>query len=129
LKLEFIQKLVNEHAVTFFILIHIRHHDKTSQKTKTSDWCRYIVLVVTAIKSFYMNRKPGFRVLCLITSVPILEVIEYLNTFGIEIIEGPARRTGATGPIISIYFRDSDLNLIEISNYEDAQQIHPADRE
>jgi catechol 2,3-dioxygenase-like lactoylglutathione lyase family enzyme len=51
-----------------------------------------------------------------------------LNSCEIEIVEGPARRTGATGPIISVYFRDPDLNLIEVSNYKDAQQIHPADR-
>jgi catechol 2,3-dioxygenase-like lactoylglutathione lyase family enzyme len=72
---------------------------------------------------------PGSGDLCFITSVAISEVIAHLNCCGIEIIEGPARRTGATGPIISVYFRDSDLNLIEVSNYEDAQQIHPADRE
>ena len=72
---------------------------------------------------------PGSADLCFITSVPISEVITHLNSCGIEIIEGPAIRTGATGPIISIYFRDPDLNLIEVSNYEDAQQIHTADRE
>jgi len=72
---------------------------------------------------------PGSSDLCFITSVPISEVIAHLNSCGIEIIEGPARRTGATGPTISVYFRDPDLNLIEVSNYEDAQQIHPADRE
>jgi catechol 2,3-dioxygenase-like lactoylglutathione lyase family enzyme len=72
---------------------------------------------------------PGSGDLCFITSVPISEVIAHLNSCGIEIIEGPARTTGATGPIISVYFRDPDLNLIEVSNYEDAQQIHPADRE
>ena len=72
---------------------------------------------------------PGSGDLCFITSVPISEVIAHLNSCGIEIIEGPVRRTGAMGPIISVYFRDPDLNLIEVSNYKDAQQIHPADRE
>ena len=71
---------------------------------------------------------PGSGDLCFITSVPISEVIAHLNSCGIEIIEGPVMRTGATGPIISVYFRDPDLNLIEVSNYEDAHQIHPADR-
>ena len=69
---------------------------------------------------------PGSADLCLITSVPISEVIAHLKSCGIEIIEGPARRTGATGPIISVYFRDPDFNLIEVSNYEDAQQWRPA---
>lgn len=72
---------------------------------------------------------PGSGDLCFITSVPMSEVIAHLTSCGIEIIEGPVRRTGATGPIISVYFRDPDLNLIEVSNYEDAQQIHPADGE
>jgi catechol 2,3-dioxygenase-like lactoylglutathione lyase family enzyme len=72
---------------------------------------------------------PGSGDLCFITSVPIPEVIAHLNSCGIEIIEGPVRRTGATGPTISVYFRDPDLNLIEVSNYDDAQQIYPSDRE
>jgi len=72
---------------------------------------------------------PGSGDLCFITPVPISEVIAHLNSCGIEIIEGPTRRTGATGPTISVYFRDPDLNLIEVSNYEDAQQLHSADRE
>jgi catechol 2,3-dioxygenase-like lactoylglutathione lyase family enzyme len=72
---------------------------------------------------------PGSADLCFIASVPISEVIAHLNSCGIEIIEGPARRIGATGPIISVYFRDPDFNLIEVSSYEDAQQIHAAARE
>jgi len=72
---------------------------------------------------------PGAGDLCFITSVPISEVIENLKSKGIEIIEGPVRRIGAMGPIISVYFRDPDLNLIEVSNYEDAQQNHPSDME
>jgi catechol 2,3-dioxygenase-like lactoylglutathione lyase family enzyme len=56
-------------------------------------------------------------------------VLEHLKSNGIEIIEGPVRRTGAMGPIMSVYFRDPDLNLIEVSNYEDVQRIHPAARE
>jgi catechol 2,3-dioxygenase-like lactoylglutathione lyase family enzyme len=72
---------------------------------------------------------PGAGDLCFITSVPISEVIENLRSKGIEIIEGPVRATGAMGPIISVYFRDPDLNLIEVSNYEDAQQNHPANME
>ena len=64
---------------------------------------------------------PGSGDLCFITSVPISEVREHLKSYDVEIIEGPVRKTGATGPIISVYFRDPDLNLIEVSNYEDAQ--------
>jgi len=39
-----------------------------------------------------------------------------LNAEGVAIVEGPVERTGATGPILSIYFRDPDRNLIEVSN-------------
>ena len=60
---------------------------------------------------------PGSCDLCLIAAVPIDDVIAHLNAEGVEIIEGPSLRTGATGPINSVYFRDPDGNLIEVSNY------------
>ena len=59
---------------------------------------------------------PGSADLCFITSVPLPNVIEHITACGVSIIEGPVRRTGATKPILSIYFRDPDLNLIEVSN-------------
>lgn len=62
---------------------------------------------------------PGSTDLCFITRVPLPEVIEHLRSCGVSILEGPVRRTGATGPIISVYFRDPDLNLLEVSNDED----------
>jgi catechol 2,3-dioxygenase-like lactoylglutathione lyase family enzyme len=63
---------------------------------------------------------PGSCDLCFITSVPIANVIGHLNANGVKIIEGPVRRTGAVGPITSVYFSDPDENLIEVSNYESA---------
>lgn len=60
--------------------------------------------------------QPGSADLCFIVSTPLEEVIEHLAQQGVAIIEGPVRRTGATGPIRSVYLRDPDLNLIELSN-------------
>ena len=58
---------------------------------------------------------PGSLDLCFIASEPLDAVIARLQAHDIAIIEGPVRRTGATGPIQSVYVRDPDLNLIEIS--------------
>jgi len=60
---------------------------------------------------------PGSADLCFITSTPLQDVIEHLHHYGVEIIEGPVMKTGAVGIILSVYFRDPDMNLIEVSNY------------
>jgi catechol 2,3-dioxygenase-like lactoylglutathione lyase family enzyme len=54
---------------------------------------------------------------CFVTSVPIAEVLAHLQKSGVEVIDGPVTRTGAVGTLMSVYFRDPDLNLIEVSNY------------
>ena len=61
---------------------------------------------------------PGSTDICLISQTSIDEVAAMLEKHGIEIEEGPVTRSGATGKIISVYCRDPDGNLIEISNYE-----------
>lgn len=63
---------------------------------------------------------PGSADLCFCTDVPLAQVIQHVTACGIQIIEGPVERTGARGPIVSVYVRDPDDNLIEISNYIDA---------
>ena len=60
---------------------------------------------------------PGSLDLCFIAAVPLAEVRDRLERNGWPILEGPVMRTGATGKIRSLYVRDPDLNLIEISEY------------
>ncbi len=62
---------------------------------------------------------PGSLDLCFIASVTLEEVVERLHKARIAIIEGPVAKTGAQGPIRSIYVRDPDLNLVEISVYNE----------
>jgi catechol 2,3-dioxygenase-like lactoylglutathione lyase family enzyme len=58
---------------------------------------------------------PGALDLCFIAAVPLDDVIARLQEKQVPIIEGPVMRTGATSRIRSVYVRDPDLNLIEIS--------------
>lgn len=59
---------------------------------------------------------PGSADLCFISATPVDEIMVELNKHGIPIEEGPVLRTGAQGAILSVYIRDPDANLIEISN-------------
>ena len=65
-----------------------------------------------------MRPTPGSADLCFISDPSIESLTSTLVSQGIEIVEGPVSKTGACGPIRSIYFRDPDGNLIEISNYQ-----------
>jgi catechol 2,3-dioxygenase-like lactoylglutathione lyase family enzyme len=60
---------------------------------------------------------PGSADVCFITSLALSEVMAHLNLSGVKPIAGPVERNGARGPMMSVYFRDPDMNLIEVSNY------------
>lgn len=58
---------------------------------------------------------PGSADICLLTDAPLADWINHLTVHEVEIIEGPVKRTGARGPIMSLYLRDPDQNLIEVA--------------
>ena len=61
---------------------------------------------------------PGSLDLCFIVSKSIPEVLSHLAENNVHVLEGPVERTGALGNIVSVYIRDPDLNLIELSVYK-----------
>jgi catechol 2,3-dioxygenase-like lactoylglutathione lyase family enzyme len=60
---------------------------------------------------------PGSLDLCFITETPLEDVVARLKENGVVVADGPVQKTGALGPMMSVYFRDPDGNLIEVSNY------------
>ena len=58
---------------------------------------------------------PGAADLCFLTDVPIAEIAAHLEALKVPVVTGPVERTGATGPILSVYCYDPDENLIEIA--------------
>jgi catechol 2,3-dioxygenase-like lactoylglutathione lyase family enzyme len=57
----------------------------------------------------------GSADLCFLTTIDIYTAKSFVMQQGVDIVEGPVERTGATGSLLSIYFRDPDNNLIELS--------------
>jgi catechol 2,3-dioxygenase-like lactoylglutathione lyase family enzyme len=65
---------------------------------------------------------PGSADVCFISSVPLADVTAHLNFCGVNLIGGPVERNGARGLMMSVYFRDPDMNLVEVSNYVSRNQ-------
>ena len=63
---------------------------------------------------------PGSGDLCFIAETPLVDVVRQLGAAGVALESDIVERTGALGPMCSIYFRDPDGNLIEVSNYKGA---------
>jgi catechol 2,3-dioxygenase-like lactoylglutathione lyase family enzyme len=61
---------------------------------------------------------PGSGDFCLIAARPLAEICASLAANGVVLEVGPVERTGARGPMMSVYFRDPDGNLVEVSEYE-----------
>jgi catechol 2,3-dioxygenase-like lactoylglutathione lyase family enzyme len=59
---------------------------------------------------------PGSADVCFITSLPLDDCMAHVRAQGVQIVEGPVDKTGATSKLRSFYFRDPDQNLIEVSN-------------
>ena len=59
---------------------------------------------------------PGSGNFCLLSQTPMAEIVAWLGREGVAIVDGPGERAGAVGPILSVYFRDPDGNLVEVSN-------------
>jgi catechol 2,3-dioxygenase-like lactoylglutathione lyase family enzyme len=65
------------------------------------------------------NRDPGTQDLCFVVTFSAMDVVAHLHGCGVMIVEGPVTREGALGAMKSVYCRDPDGNLIEISSYSD----------
>ncbi len=59
----------------------------------------------------------GSADLCFITQVPLAQVLAHFQECHVSVIEGPVKRVGAIGTLLSAYIRDPDGNLIEVANY------------
>ena len=72
----------------------------------------------SGIVNAYRQKTPGSADLCFVCDTTLPEFVDHLKSLGVPILEGPVPRTGALGPIQSVYFRDPDANLIEVSVYD-----------
>ena len=105
--IDFYTRVLGMEHVTFGNNLHAVHFG--TQKFNIHD-------ASTDVSPKARNIVPGSADFCLISETPVSQVIQHLEDYGIEVEEGPVRRSGAAGVLESVYFRDPDGNLIEISN-------------
>ena len=70
----------------------------------------------TAAPSIARDTVPGSGNFCLLSNRPVAEWVEHLRRHDVPVVDGPGERAGAMGPILSVYVKDPDGNLVEISN-------------
>ncbi len=75
------------------------------------------------IEPHALKPTPGSGDLCFITRTPLDQWLEHLLIEGVVIVEGPVARSGALGPMQSIYVRDPDGNLVEVSRYDQPDEV------
>ena len=68
---------------------------------------------------------PGSADLCFLTDLHVKRIVEQLAEKKVKIVDGPVQKTGAKGPIISVYIKDPDGNLIEIANQKSTSTRDP----
>ena len=69
-----------------------------------------------ASPSIAADTVPGSGNFCVLTEIPLDEVVKHLSRQSVPIVDGPGERAGASGSILSVYVRDPDGNLVEVSN-------------
>lgn len=109
-----------EHTVDFYRRVLGMHHEVFGEGRHALAFGQQKLNLHQAGREFEPKARqplPGAIDLCLITTWPLEGVLAHLAEQGVAVEEGPVRRTGALGPIESVYFRDPDGNLIEVSRY------------
>ncbi|GAB5503726.1 VOC family protein [Pyruvatibacter sp.] len=98
-------------------VLGMRRHEERPGKWSLHFGANKISLQDSAsVPEIARNTTPGSGNFCILTRTPIAEAVEHLEMNGIELVDGPGKRIGATGAILSIYFHDPDGNLVEVSN-------------